>query len=54
MPAVVVFQCYKNDICGIKSNRVIDVTLCTLDWYTPHEVYSGKLAKFEDPTQILQ
>lgn len=26
----------------------------TLDWYTPHEVYSGKLAKFEDPTQILQ
>jgi IS30 family transposase len=26
----------------------------TLDWYTPHEVYSGKLANFEDPTQILQ
>lgn len=26
----------------------------TLDWYTPHEVYSGWLAKFQDPTQILQ
>ena len=26
----------------------------TLDWYTPHEVYSGWLAKFDDPTQILQ
>jgi IS30 family transposase len=26
----------------------------TLDWYTPHEVYRGWLAKFEDPTPILQ
>jgi hypothetical protein len=37
---------------------IADVMNCrsrkTLDWYTPHEVYSGKLAKFEDPTQILQ
>ena len=26
----------------------------TLDWCTAHEVYSGWLAKFDDPAQILQ
>lgn len=26
----------------------------TLDWHTPHEVYSGWLAKLENPTQSIQ
>ena len=26
----------------------------TLDWCSPHEVYSGWLAKLEEPAQILQ
>jgi hypothetical protein len=25
----------------------------TLDWYTPHEVYRGWLAKFDDPTEVF-